>query len=105
MASFDELFIQLPTFQAAICREHHSAGTAKSAASYIHLQHRHLVASVRQRIVEEASALGADGLLAADVQSIRFPDEIILAINGLPVWRDGKKCVQCGYIRRTRYHI
>ncbi len=46
-----------------------------------------------------------DGSLAANVDGIRFPDEIIPAIESLPVWSDGKKCVQCGHIRRTRQDI
>jgi hypothetical protein len=64
-----------------------------------------LTARVRQRIAEAASALRDDGSLAANVDGIRFPDEIIPAIESLPVWSDGKKCVQCGHIRRTRQDI
>ncbi|KAK4117931.1 hypothetical protein N657DRAFT_685630 [Parathielavia appendiculata] len=97
--------MQLPAFRIAICREHSSAVTAKSIASHIDLQHSHLALGDRRRIVEEASALRDDGSLAADMQDIRFPREIIPAIDGLPVWSDGKKCIQCGYIRRTRNHI
>ncbi|KAK3900669.1 hypothetical protein C8A05DRAFT_45527 [Staphylotrichum tortipilum] len=92
MASFDELFILLPAFRAAVCREHHGTVTAKSAISYIGSYHGHLGAP-------------AEGLLAADVHEIRFPDTAIPAIDGLPVWADGKKCVQCGYIRRLHHHI
>jgi hypothetical protein len=55
--------------------------------------------------MEEASALQDDGSLAADVDGIRFPDGIIPAIDGLPIWSDGKKCMQCGHIRRTRQDI
>ncbi|KAK4232681.1 hypothetical protein C8A03DRAFT_20074 [Achaetomium macrosporum] len=102
---FDKLFIRLPAFQTAICREHSTAVTAKSVASHVDLQHCFLAPGDRRRIVEEASALQDDGLLAADVDSIRFPNKIIPAIDGLPIWRDGKKCLQCGYIRRTRQHI
>ena len=92
MVAFDELFIQLPAFQIAICREHGSAVTAKSVRSHISSQHRHLAAVVRQRIAAEASALQDDGLLAADIGGIQFPSEVVAAIDGLPVWTDGKKC-------------
>ncbi|KAK4096688.1 hypothetical protein N658DRAFT_404715, partial [Parathielavia hyrcaniae] len=107
MVTFDELFIPLPAFQIAICREHRSAVTAKSVASHVGSQHRHLAAQVRQRIVKEASALRGDGLLAADTHGIRFPGpgEVVPAIDGLPVWSDGKKCVRCGHIRSTREDI
>ncbi|KAK4096675.1 hypothetical protein N658DRAFT_562300, partial [Parathielavia hyrcaniae] len=107
MVAFDELFIPLPAFRIAICHEHRSAVTAKSVASHVGSQHRHLAARVRQRIAEEASALQGDGSLAADTHGIRFPGpgEVVPAIDGLPVWSDGKKCVQCGHIRRTRKHI
>ncbi|KAK4118491.1 hypothetical protein N657DRAFT_538720, partial [Parathielavia appendiculata] len=102
---FDEFFIQLPAFRIAICREHSGAVTAKSIASHIDSQHSRLAPGDRRRIVEEASALRDDGSLAADMQDIRFPCEIMPAIDGLPVWSDGKKCVQCGHIRRTREDI
>ena len=105
MASFDELFIPLPAFRTAICREHRSAVTAKSVASHVDLCHRYLAAHIRQRIAEEAAALQADGSLAADVHSVQFPQDVIPAIDGLPVWADGKKCVQCGHIRRARNRI
>jgi uncharacterized C2H2 Zn-finger protein len=105
MGTFNEWFIPLPAFQIAICREHRSAVTAKSVASHVSSQHRHLAAQVRQRIVEEASALRDDGSLAADTGGIRFPSEVVPAIDGLPVWSDGKKCTQCGHIKRRRKHI
>ncbi|KAJ1678409.1 hypothetical protein EV182_004106, partial [Spiromyces aspiralis] len=105
MVTFDELFITLPEFQVAVCREHRSAVTAKSVASHIGSRHRHLAGPVRQRIAAEASALRDDGSLAADTHGIRFPSEAVAAIDGLPVWSDGKKCTQCGYIRRTRQDI
>ncbi|KAK4118892.1 hypothetical protein N657DRAFT_556715, partial [Parathielavia appendiculata] len=100
MAVFNEVFIPLPTSWIAICREHCRAVTAKSIISHINSQHRHITAQVHRRIVEEASALRDDGLLAADVRGIRFPNEVVPAIDGLPVWSDGKKCVQCAHIRR-----
>ena len=105
MASFDEWFILLPAFRAAVCREHHGTVTAKSAVSHIGSYHGHLGAHARQSIAAEAAALRADGSLAADVHGIRFPDDIIPAIDGLPVWGDGKKCTSCGHIRRSRKHI
>ena len=105
MVAFDELFIPLPAFQIAICREHGSAVTAKSVIRHVGSQHRHLAAQVRQRIAEEAAALRDSGLLAADTHGIRFPGEVVAAIDGLPVWTDGKKCMQCGHIRRTREDI
>jgi uncharacterized C2H2 Zn-finger protein len=105
MAAFDEVFIPLPAFRIAICREHCSAVTAKSIASHVGSQHRHLAAQVRRRIAEEASALRDEGSLAADISGIRFPAEVVPAIEGLPVWSDGKKCAKCGYIRRRRNHI
>jgi uncharacterized C2H2 Zn-finger protein len=43
--------------------------------------------------------------LAADTHDIRFPSDVVPAIDGLPIWSDGKKCVQCGYLRRTRQDI
>lgn len=105
MASFGEVFTVLPAFRAAVCREHHGTVTAKSAVSHIGSYHGHLGAHARQSIAAEAAALRADGSLAADVHGIRFPDDIIPAIDGLPVWGDGKKCISCGYIRRTRQDI
>ena len=105
MASFDELFMPLPAFQTAICREHRIAVTAQSAISHVRSQHGHLAVAVRQRIVAEAVALQDAGSLASNIHSIRFPHEIIPAIEGLPVWSDGKRCVQCGHIRRTRQDI
>ena len=79
--------------------------TARSVASHVNSRHRHLAARVRQRIVAEALALRDDGSLAADTNNIRFPDEVIPAIDGLPVWSDGKKCIECGFIQRGRKHI
>ena len=79
--------------------------TARSVASHVNSRHRHLAARVRQRIVAEALALRDDGSLAADTNSIRFPDEVVPAIDGLPVWSDGKKCIECGFIQRGRKHI
>ena len=105
MASFDELFTPLPAFRTAICREHRSAVTARSVASHVSSCHRHLAVSVRRRIADEASVLQDNGSLAADIDGIQFPDTIIHAINSLPIWSNGKKCIQCSYIRRTRKHI
>ncbi|KAL2015345.1 hypothetical protein VTK56DRAFT_5777 [Thermocarpiscus australiensis] len=105
MVTFDELFIRLPAFRVAVCREHRSAVTAASVVSHVNSYHSHSAARVRQRIAEEASALRDDGSLAADVHGIRFPSEVVVAIDGLPIWSDGKRCVQCGHIRRTRNHI
>ncbi|EAQ93900.1 hypothetical protein CHGG_02135 [Chaetomium globosum CBS 148.51] len=102
---FDEFFKRLPAFRIAVCREHCGAVTAKSVAAHVDSHHSHLAPGDRRRIVEEALALQDDGLLAANVDGIRFPSEVMPAIDGLPVWSDGKKCIQCGYIRRTRYHI
>jgi hypothetical protein len=102
---FGEYFIQLPAFRIAICREHGGAVTAKSIASHVDSQHSYLAPGDRRRIVEEASALQHDGSLAADMQDIQFPREVIPAIDGLPVWSDGKKCIQCGHIRRSRQDI
>ncbi|KAK3898346.1 hypothetical protein C8A05DRAFT_19049, partial [Staphylotrichum tortipilum] len=103
--SFDELFTQLPAFQVAICREHYSAVTAKSVVSHVGSYRRHLSTYIRQRIMEKAAALQEDSSLAADVDGIRLPSTVMPAIDGLPVWADGKKCMQCGYIHRTRKHI
>ena len=47
----------------------------------------------------------ADGSLAANVHGIQFPRGVILAIDGLPIWSDSKKCMQCGHIRRLSQHI
>ncbi|KAK4031612.1 hypothetical protein C8A01DRAFT_51362 [Parachaetomium inaequale] len=71
--------------QPTICRDHRSAVTAKSVAAHINSSHRHLAVRFRQSIVEEASALRHSGSLAAD--------------------SDGKKCVQCRHIRRTKKDI
>lgn len=70
MASFDELFIQMPTFQVAICREHRNAVTAKSIVAHVDSYHRHLAAHFRRRIAEEASALRDSGSLAADTSGV-----------------------------------
>jgi hypothetical protein len=94
MASFDELFVPLPAFQIAVCREHSIAVTAKSVASHVGSRHRELAAGVRQRIIEEAAALQAGGSLAADVDGVQFPRGVIPAIDGLAVWADGKKCIR-----------
>ena len=105
MVAFNEIFTPLPAFRTAVCHEHRSVVTARSVASHVNSRHRHLAARVRQRIVAEALALRDAGSLAADTNNIRFPDEVVPAIEGLPVWSDGKKCIECGYIRRTREDI
>ncbi|KAH6628947.1 hypothetical protein F5144DRAFT_594835 [Chaetomium tenue] len=80
MVTFSEIFTLLPTFCTAVCPEHGSVVTARSVASH-----------VRQRIVAEALALQDAGSLAADTNNIPFPDKVVPAIDGLPVWSDGKK--------------
>ncbi|KAK4095946.1 hypothetical protein N658DRAFT_481442 [Parathielavia hyrcaniae] len=105
MASFDELFVRLPAFRTAICYEHYTIVTAKSVTRHVDSYHGHLAARTRRYIVEEASALRGNGSLAADIHDIQFPDRIIPAIDGLPVWSDGKRCVQCGHIRRGQRGI
>ncbi|KAK4232707.1 hypothetical protein C8A03DRAFT_20054 [Achaetomium macrosporum] len=102
MASFDEIFVPLPAFRTAICREYRTAVTARSIAPHVNPYHGHLAARTRRCIVEEALALHGNGMLAADIHDIRFPDNAIPAIDSLPDWSDRKRCVQCGYIRRTR---
>ena len=102
---FDEFFKRFPAFRIAVCREHCGAVTAKSVASHVDSYHSHLAPGDRRRIVEEGLALQDDGLLAANIDGIRFPSEVIPAIDGLPMWSDGKKCIQCGHIRRTRQDI
>ncbi|EAQ90199.1 hypothetical protein CHGG_06818 [Chaetomium globosum CBS 148.51] len=86
---FDEFFKRLPAFRIAICREHCGAVTAKSVAAHVNSQHSSLAPGDRQRIVEEALALEDDGSLAASVDDIRFPSEVMPAIDGLPMWSDG----------------
>ncbi|KAK4117932.1 hypothetical protein N657DRAFT_584553 [Parathielavia appendiculata] len=105
MVMFNDIFTPLPALRTAVCHDHGSVATARSVASHVNLQHRHLAVQARRRIVEEALVLRDDGLLAADPNGVRFPDEVVPAIDGLPVWNDGKKCMECGYIRRTRNHI
>ncbi|KAK4116043.1 hypothetical protein N656DRAFT_786537 [Canariomyces notabilis] len=106
MASFDELFVPLPAFRTAVCREHRTAVTAKSVARHVNSHHGHLAACTRRCIVEEASALHGNGCWPAIYMTdIRFPDQVIPVIDSLPVWSDGKRCVQCGHIRRTRQDI
>ena len=105
MVAFDEIFTPLPAFRTAVCQEHGSVVTARSVTSHVNSRHRHLAARVRQRIVAEALALRDAGSLAANTNNIRFPDEVVPAIEGLPVWSDGKKCIEYGYIRRTREDI
>ncbi|KAL2192226.1 hypothetical protein P885DRAFT_5482, partial [Corynascus similis CBS 632.67] len=104
MSSFQEWFALSPAFGVAICHEHGVAMTAKSVASHVKLYHGHVATRARQRIVEEAAALLDKGMLAADIDGIRFPDHDggpIPAIEGLPVWSDGKRCLRCGHIRRS----
>ena len=54
MVTFSEIFTQLPAFRIAVCHEHRSVVTARSVASHVNLQHRHLAVQARQRIVKEA---------------------------------------------------
>ena len=83
----------MPTFQVAICRKHRNVVTAKSIIAYADSYHRYLAAHVRRRIAEEASALRDSGSLAANTSGIRFPSDIVPAIDGLPMWSNGKKCI------------
>ncbi|KAK4242948.1 hypothetical protein C7999DRAFT_36738, partial [Corynascus novoguineensis] len=108
MASIEDWFILSPSLRVAICREHGIALTAKSVVSHVNRYHRHLATRARQQIIEAAAALQDEGVLAADTYAIRFPDHgagAIPAIEGLPVWSDGKRCMACGHIRRTREDI
>ncbi|KAK4242954.1 hypothetical protein C7999DRAFT_36724, partial [Corynascus novoguineensis] len=108
MTSLQEWFALSPALGVAICHEHGVAMTAKSVASHVKVYHRHVATRARQRIVEEAAVLRDEGILAADIQGIRFPDHdggAIPAIEGLPVWSDGKRCLRCGHIQRSRQEI
>jgi hypothetical protein len=68
-------------------------------------QHGYMTVGDRRAVVEEAQQRQRQDGLVTDIQDVRFARAKVPPIEGLPVWSDGKKCITCRYIRRTRQNI
>ncbi|KAL8300987.1 hypothetical protein RB593_003818 [Gaeumannomyces tritici] len=100
--SFDEIFHREPTYGIAVCREHGSAVTGASVERHIARRHKLINAKKRQDIVQEAVELQAQGALASSMAGVRFPKGVVAPVEWLAVLTDGKQCVTCRYILRTK---
>lgn len=98
MDQFIQTFVHYPQFKVIVCKKCSYAVTQAQFPAHLFNSHRFLPAKTRREMVEVVKGIKD---LAEEEKEVVYPEPGSPAIPHLPKFKNGKKCIPCGYIRRT----
>jgi hypothetical protein len=101
MEQFNNIFKYVPANRIAICKSHQQGVVKSQLKAYLDKKHKELVWQTRQGIVEAVLKEASLQQWASEVEQIVYPSPESDLLPHLPIYSDGRRCEQCGYINRS----
>ncbi|KAJ6194071.1 hypothetical protein J3E72DRAFT_199128, partial [Bipolaris maydis] len=105
MDPFREIFVYLPTHCIAICKSHKQGVVKSQLLTHLDTKHQELAPHTRRSIVQATSEEPSLRNWADSADEVMFPRPDAAPLPHLPVYTDGLKCWECGYINRSEKRI
>lgn len=100
MDLFREIFMYLPTHCIVICKSHKQGVVKSQLRTHLDTKHQELAPHIRRSIIQATSQEPSLRNWAQDAHQVMFPRPDAAPLPHLPVYTDGLKCQECGYICR-----
>jgi hypothetical protein len=101
MERFYDIFEYLQANRIAICKSHQQGVVRSQLKAHLDRKHQEYVWQTRQEIVEAVQKEASLQQWASDVEQIVYPTPESDPLPHLPIYSDGLRCKQCGYINRS----
>lgn len=101
MEQFNAIFEYFPNHRIAICRSHQQGIVKSQLKTHLDKKHQEYVRQTRRNIVK---AVQQERLLqdwAVTQDEVVYPTAECAPLPHLPVYQDGLRCQNCGYINRS----
>ncbi|KAI1676246.1 Superfamily II DNA helicase [Pyrenophora tritici-repentis] len=105
MDPFREIFAYLPTHCIAICKSHKQGVVKSQLLTHLDAKHQELAPHTRRSMVQATSQEPWLRNWADSADQVIFPRPDAAPLRHLPVYTDGLKCQECGYINRSEKRI
>ena len=105
MDLFREIFVYLPTHCIVICKSHKQGVLKSQLRTHLDTKHQELAPHTRRSIVQATSQEPWLRNWADSTDEVMFPRPDAAPLPHLPVYTDGLKCWECGYINRSEKRI
>ncbi|EUC27746.1 hypothetical protein COCCADRAFT_77545, partial [Bipolaris zeicola 26-R-13] len=97
---FERIFMYLPTHCIAICKSHKQGVVKSQLLTHLDAKHQELAPHTRRSMIQATSQEPSLRNWADNVDQVMFPRPDAAPLPHLPVYANGLKCWECGYICR-----